>query len=61
MVSFNTGRLTKTKCQVSLVIKYVFRMTKNALIDPKGSQNIFCTMMKYGETFQKFVTGTEEK
>ena len=30
---------------------YIFGITENELIDPKGPENIIYSMMKYGETF----------
>ena len=34
-------------------MKYcIFEITMNGIIDPKGPDNIICTIMKYGEAFR---------
>ena len=39
-------------CSQTLKIMCLFKTNKHELIDPKGPENIICTMMKYGETFR---------
>ena len=38
--------------RITLKIIFLFKPNKRELIDPKGPENIICTMMKYGETFK---------
>ena len=37
---------------ITLNIICLFKKSKHELIDPKGPENVICTMMKYGETFR---------
>ena len=38
--------------RITLKIICLFKRNKHELIDPKGPENITCTMMKYGVTFR---------
>ena len=40
------------KLYFTLKIIDIFETNKHELIDPKGPENITCTMMKYGEIFR---------